>query len=127
LPPLAQTGQISSDRETPPATFQELAAFRANSLELGFALLATAALNGCEWLQRGEDIFCDHGLAHNRSKERPRGDGGLTETGDADLIDTQIRVHPRLRAGSFLRRLRHALSPSRRDVVIDAGWGSRQI
>jgi hypothetical protein len=69
--PFAQMGLISSHRETPTATFDELAAFRAKALELGFASLATAALIAWEWLQREEDIFCAFDVTHYRSKERP--------------------------------------------------------
>jgi hypothetical protein len=69
--PFAHMGLTSSDRKTPTATFEELTAFRAKVVELGFASLATAALIGWEWLQREEDIFDTFTVAHYRPKERP--------------------------------------------------------
>jgi hypothetical protein len=42
--PFAQMGLISSDRETPTATFDELKAFRVKAVEMGHPSLATAAL-----------------------------------------------------------------------------------
>ena len=69
--PFAQMGLRSSDRETPTATFEELQTFRSKAAELGLRSLATAALIGWEWLQRGEDIFAAFKIEHYRPKERP--------------------------------------------------------
>jgi len=68
--PFAQMGLRSSDRETPTATFEELKTFRTKASELGLQSLATAALIGWEWLQRGEDIFATFKAEHYRPKER---------------------------------------------------------
>jgi len=68
--PFAQMGLRSSDRETPTATFEELQTFRTKAIELGLQSLATAALIGWEWLQRGEDIFATFKAEHYRPKER---------------------------------------------------------
>ena len=64
-------GLESSDREIPTATFDELQAFRAKPIEMGFPSLATAALIGWEWLQREVDIFATFEVAHYRPKEQP--------------------------------------------------------
>jgi hypothetical protein len=69
--PFAAMGLESSDRETPTATFDELQAFRAKAIEMGFPSLATAALIGWEWLQREVDIFATFEVAHYRPKEQP--------------------------------------------------------
>src|SRR5205807_8639037 len=50
--PFAKMGLIGSDRETPPATYHELVAFRAKAADMNLASLGTAALIGWEWLQR---------------------------------------------------------------------------
>jgi hypothetical protein len=71
LNPFAKMGLVSSDRETPTATFGELQAFRAKAVEMGLSSLATAALIGWEWLQREEAIFSVFDVAHYRPKERP--------------------------------------------------------
>jgi hypothetical protein len=71
LNPFAKMGLVSSDRETPAATFAELQSFRAKAVELGLPSLATAALIGWEWLQRVEAIFGVFDVAHYRSKEHP--------------------------------------------------------
>jgi hypothetical protein len=69
--PFAQMGLISSDRETPTATFDELKAFRAKAVEMGYPSLATASLLAWEWLQREEAIFGVFDVAHYRPRERP--------------------------------------------------------
>ena len=71
LNPFAKMGLVSSDRETPTATFAELQAFRAKAVEMGLPSLATAALMGWEWLQREEAIFSVFDVTHYRPKERP--------------------------------------------------------
>ena len=71
LNPFAKMGLVSSDRETPTATFAELQAFRAKAVEMGLSSLATAALIGWERLQRQEAIFSVFDVAHYRPKERP--------------------------------------------------------
>jgi hypothetical protein len=50
--PFARMGLVSSDRETPTATYLELQEFRAKAVEMGLSSLATAALLAWEWLQR---------------------------------------------------------------------------
>jgi hypothetical protein len=42
--------------ETPTATWDELMAFRASAVKLGYASIATAALTAWEWLQREEAL-----------------------------------------------------------------------
>jgi hypothetical protein len=69
--PFAQMGLKSSDRETPTATFEELQAFRAKAIAMGFRSLATASLIAWEWLQRERDIFATFDVTHYRPKERP--------------------------------------------------------
>jgi hypothetical protein len=58
-------------RETPTATWEELVAFRAKALELGYGSVATAALAMWEWLQREEHLFGAFFISHYRPKERP--------------------------------------------------------
>ena len=58
-------------RETPTATWEELAAFRATATKLGFCSVATAALVAWEWLQREEHVFGAFEISHYRPKERP--------------------------------------------------------
>jgi hypothetical protein len=62
---------LTSNRETPTATFEELQTFRAKAKEMGLLSLATAALIGWEWLQRQTDIFGTFSVAHYRPKEQP--------------------------------------------------------
>jgi hypothetical protein len=69
--PFAKMGLISSDRETPTATYAELQAFRAMAREKGLPSIATAALIAWEWLQREEAIFGVFDVSHYRPKERP--------------------------------------------------------
>jgi hypothetical protein len=64
-------GLRSSNRETPTATYDELLAFRANAVEMGYPSLATAALIGWQWLQRETDIFATFDVSHYRPKEHP--------------------------------------------------------
>jgi hypothetical protein len=52
--PFAKMGLVSSDRETPTATYAELQAFRATAKERGLSSLAITALIAWEWLQREE-------------------------------------------------------------------------
>lgn len=69
--PFAQMGLVSSDAETPTATFEELQIFRAKAVEMKLGSLATAALIAWEWLQREIDIFATFDVTHYRPKERP--------------------------------------------------------
>jgi hypothetical protein len=71
LNPFAKMGLVSSDRETPTATYEELQAFRAKATEMGLSSLATAALIGWEWLQREEAIFTVFDVSHYRPKDWP--------------------------------------------------------
>ena len=58
-------------RETPTATWNELDAFRAKAIELGYSSVATAALTTWEWLQREEHLLGAFLISHFRPKERP--------------------------------------------------------
>jgi hypothetical protein len=58
-------------RETPTATWDELVAFRAKALELGYSSIASAALAMWEWLQREEHLLGAFLVSHYRPKERP--------------------------------------------------------
>jgi hypothetical protein len=69
--PFAKMGLPSSDRETPTATYEELAAFRVKAIEMGLASLATAAMIAWEWLQREADIFATFMVEHYRPKHQP--------------------------------------------------------
>jgi hypothetical protein len=69
--PFARMGLVSSDRETPTASYAELQAFRAKAVDMGLPSLATAALIGWEWLQREVDIFGSFDVTHYRPKDRP--------------------------------------------------------
>jgi hypothetical protein len=67
---LKKYGPGEQPRETPTATWEELTAFRAKAVELGYQSIATAALATWEWLQR-EEHLCAFVLSHHRPKERP--------------------------------------------------------
>jgi hypothetical protein len=69
--PFAQMGLVSSDAETPTATYEELKSFRAKAIEMRLGSLATASLIAWEWLQREVDIFATFDVTHYRPKERP--------------------------------------------------------
>ncbi|WP_298102474.1 hypothetical protein [Bradyrhizobium sp.] len=69
--PFAKMGLVSSDRETPTATYEELKSFRTKAKEMGLPSLATGALIGWEWLQREVDIFATFDVSHYRPKEHP--------------------------------------------------------
>jgi hypothetical protein len=71
LNPFAHMGLVSSNRETPTATYDELESFRVKARELGYPSLATAALIGWDWLQREEAIFGTFDVTHYRPKQRP--------------------------------------------------------
>ncbi len=58
-------------RETPTATWDELVAFRAKAVELGYSSVATAALATWEWLQREEHLLGAFLMSHFCPKERP--------------------------------------------------------
>ncbi len=58
-------------RETPTATWDELAAFRVAAKKLGYGSVGTAALLTWEWLQREEHVFAAFEISHYRPKERP--------------------------------------------------------
>ncbi|MGX1352262.1 hypothetical protein AB7M49_005871 [Bradyrhizobium elkanii] len=57
-------------RETPTASWDELAAFRKAAKRLGYHSIGTAALLSWEWLQREEHVFGAFEIAHYRPKER---------------------------------------------------------
>jgi hypothetical protein len=69
--PFARMGLESSQRETAPATYEELQQFRAKAIAMGYSSLATAALIGWEWSQRVKDIFATFEVAHYRPREHP--------------------------------------------------------
>jgi len=123
--PFSRMGLISSDRETPTATFAELQAFRAKAKVAGHPSLATAALIGWEWLQREEDIFGTFEVAHYRPKERPHAVRVLHEkTGEENWIPlfdgAGVPLYPELMAElDALKRDRISGLMLRRD------WGSQ--
>ena len=57
--------------QTPTATWEELATFRNEAKELGYASIATAALAAWEWLQREEHLFGAFEVKDYRPSERP--------------------------------------------------------
>jgi hypothetical protein len=69
--PFEKMGLQSTSRETPHADFDELAAFRAKALDLGYPSLATGVLIGWEWLQRKAHIFIRFMAEHYRPDSRP--------------------------------------------------------
>jgi hypothetical protein len=69
--PFSKMGLVSTSKETPTATYDELQVFRTKAVEMGMPSLATAALMAFEWLQREIDIFARFELGHYRPKERP--------------------------------------------------------
>jgi hypothetical protein len=69
--PFEKMGLQSNSRETPHATFAELAAFRAKAIEMGYSSLATGALIGWELLQREAHIFIRFVAEHYRPPSRP--------------------------------------------------------
>jgi hypothetical protein len=126
LNPFAKMGLMSSNRETPTATYAELQAFRAKAVEMGLSSLATAALIGWEWLQREEAIFSVLDVAHYRPKERPNAvhivDPKTNEEGWFPLFDDEgIPLYPELMAElDAIRRERIGGLVLRRD------WGDRR-
>ena len=123
--PFAKMGLVSSDRETPTATYTELQAFRAKAGEMGLSSLATAALISWEWLQREADIFGTFDVAHYRPKERPRAVRVLhAKTGEENWIplfdDSDMPLYPELMAElDAIKRERIGGLMLRRD------WGER--
>jgi hypothetical protein len=69
--PFEKMGLQSNSRETPHATFAELAAFRAKAIEMGYPSLATGALIGWELLQREAHMFVRFVAEHYRPPSRP--------------------------------------------------------
>jgi hypothetical protein len=69
--PFEKMGLQSNSRETPHATFAELAAFRAKAIEMGYPSLATGALIGWELLQREAHMFIRFVAEHYRPTSRP--------------------------------------------------------
>jgi hypothetical protein len=69
--PFERMGLQSTSRETPHATHDQLMAFRAKAVEMGYPSLATAALIGWEWLQRKAHIFIRFQADHYRPADRP--------------------------------------------------------
>jgi hypothetical protein len=69
--PFEKMGLQSTSRETPHATFAELAAFRAKAIEMGYPSLATGVLIGWELLQRKAHIFIRFVADHYRPPSRP--------------------------------------------------------
>jgi len=103
LNPFAKMELVSSNRQTPTATFAELQAFRATALERGLSSLATAALIAWEWLPREEAIFCVFDVSHYRPKERPNAarivDPKTNEESWVPLLDDKgVPLYPELMA-----------------------------
>src|SRR5262245_28375164 len=123
--PFAQMGLVSSDRETPTATYAELQAFRAKAVEMGLSSLATAVLIGWEWLQRETDIFGTFDVTHYRPKERPHAVRVVHEkTGEENWIplfdDNGVPLYPELMGElDAIKRERIGGPMLRRD------WGTR--
>ena len=69
--PFAGMGLELSRRQTPTATYEDLVAFRAKAVEMGYPSLATAALIAWEWVQREIDIFTTFDASHYRPKQLP--------------------------------------------------------
>jgi hypothetical protein len=69
--PFEKMGLQSTSWETPNATFEELMAFRAKAVEMGYPSLATGALIGWELLQREAHIFIRFMAEHCRPANRP--------------------------------------------------------
>lgn len=69
--PFEKMGLQATSRETPHANFDELAAFRAKAIEMGYPSLATGVLIGWEWLQRKAHIFIRFTAEHYRPDSRP--------------------------------------------------------
>jgi hypothetical protein len=69
--PFARMGLKSSQRETAHATYEELQAFRAQAVAMGYQSLATAALVSWEWSPRAKDIFSTFAVSHYRPREHP--------------------------------------------------------
>ena len=74
-------GLQSNSRETPHATFAELAAFRAKAIEMGYPSLAPGALIGWELLQREAHMFIRFVAEHYRPPSRPNVINYKTSTG----------------------------------------------
>jgi hypothetical protein len=101
--PFAAMGLKSSDRETPTATFEELQAFRAKAVEMGYPSLATGALVAWEWLQREKNIFATFDVTHYRPKERPHAVRVLHQKTDEEnwiplFDDAGVPLYPELMA-----------------------------
>ena len=69
--PFEKMALQSTKRETPHATFPELAVFRAKAIEMGYPSLATGVLIGWELLQRKAHIFIRFTADHYRPDSRP--------------------------------------------------------
>jgi hypothetical protein len=67
---LKKRGPGEKPRETPTATWEELALFRAKTRELGYWSVGTAALAAFEWLQREEHLIGAFLLSHYRPSAR---------------------------------------------------------
>jgi hypothetical protein len=103
LNPFAKMGLVSYSRETPTATYAELASFRAKAREMGYGSLATAALLAWEWWQREEAIFADFCATDYRPKERPHAVRILHPKTDEELWvplfdDAGVALFPELMA-----------------------------
>jgi hypothetical protein len=129
--PFAAMGLVSSDRETPTATFAELRSFRAKAIEMGLPSLATAALIGWEWWQREIDIFATFEVAHYRPKEHPNAARVVHEkTGEETwipLLDERgVPLYPELVAElDAIKRVRIGGLMLRRDWGKHDPWPTR--
>jgi hypothetical protein len=126
--PFATMGLLSSNRETPTATFDELKTFRAKAIEMGLPSLATAALIGWEWLQREIDIFATFEVGHYRPKEHPNAVRVVHEkTGEENWIplldDKGVSFFPDLMAElDAIKKVRIAGLMLRRDWGQHGPW-----
>jgi hypothetical protein len=69
--PFAAMGLIDASKESIPATYAELQAFRAKAIKMGFQSIATGALVSFLLLQREDHVFKHFRAAHYRPPEYP--------------------------------------------------------
>lgn len=123
--PFAAMGLISSGRETPTATYDELVAFRAKAFGMKLGSLATAALIAWEWLQREVDIFATFDVTHYRPKELPNAVRVLHEkTREENWVplfdEAGVALYPELMAElDAIKRLRIG------GLMLCRDWGER--
>jgi hypothetical protein len=123
--PFAAMGLKSVRRKTPTATYEELQAFRAKAVAMGYPSLATAALITWEFLQRERDVFCTLEVTHYRPKERPNVVRVLHhKTGEESWVplfdDNGAPLYPELMGElDAIKRARIG------GLMLTRGWGDR--